>query len=97
MNVARHRASAQAALVPLEEAVLGVMGEARSNNQRSLRSSKISDYLGIPPYNRGQSGNVYYIVANILDRLEDQGFVKQEGSGGPWVLTDKGVRKLTAE
>ena len=84
MNVARYREQAQKGLTSLEEAVLGVMFEANV----PLKYPEIGGHLGISVYIRG-SGRAHYIVADILNRLDSEGLVRQVDSGGPWVLTDK--------
>ena len=93
MNVARYRLCAQTGLASLEEAVLGLMFEARCNNQEPLKPAEISEYLDIPVLDRG-SVYEYAIVQNILYRLELEDLVRQLTKRGPWVLTDKGIRKL---
>ena len=93
MNVARYRLCAQTGLTSLEEAVLGLMFEARCNNQMELKPNQISKYLGIPVLDRG-SIYEYAIVHNILYRLELNDLVRQVTERGPWVLTDKAIRKL---
>ncbi len=93
MNVSRCRSRAQAGLTSLEEAVLGLMFEARCNNQGPLKPSDISGYLDIPVLSRGRVYN-YSITAGILHRLELEGLVRQVTERGPWVLTDKGICKL---
>ena len=93
MNVSRYRLYAQTGLTSLEEAVLGVMSEARCSNQMELKPNQISKYLGIPVLDRG-SIYEYAIVQNILYRLELNDLVRQTVDKGPWVLTDKAMRKL---
>lgn len=93
MNVSRYRLTAQSALVSLEGTVMGVMYEARCNNQEPLKPAKISRYLDIPVYNR-KNNYAFLIVQDILYRLELEDLVRQLGKGGPWVLTDKAIRKL---
>lgn len=93
MNVSRYRSCAKSGLIALEEAVLGVMFEARHSNQMELKPNQISKYLGIPVLNRG-SVYEYAIVQNILYRLELNDLVRQTVDKGPWVLTDKAIRRL---
>ncbi len=93
MNISRYRLCAQTGLTSLEEAVLGLMFEVRCNNQEPLKPSDISKYLDIAVLSRGSVYN-YSIIAGILRRLELEGLVRQVTERGPWVLTDKAIRKL---
>ena len=90
MNISRYRTNAQNALASLEEAVLGVMFEARE----PLRPAEISRRLDIPLLNRGRNYYTHAIALAILHELELKGLVRQVAERRPWVLTDKAIRKL---
>ena len=91
MDVFHSRKLTQIALYHLEEAVLDVLFQARTEGNPFLQPTHISGLLGIPKTQL--PGAPYAIVFGVLDRLASKGFIRQElpKSKAPWGLTDKGI------